>query len=131
MGSGEWGVGSGEWGVGLTPKAYFLRPRHGGRHIIAVRDEVRPHAGEDGRDAHPYLCWRTSRDAGPYLEAESARPLVREPARKDFTARKGAPWESQKRRKFDLRGAIRTTDLLYKFTDVPAQIPQPTFLHGA
>jgi hypothetical protein len=52
-------------------------------HIIAARDEARPHAGADGRDAHPYLARmvfagglgfavgglrrRTSRDAGPYL----------------------------------------------------------------
>jgi hypothetical protein len=42
---------------------------NGVRHIIAVRDEARPHAGADGRDAHPYLeaDTRTSRDAGPYL----------------------------------------------------------------
>ena len=49
-------MGSGEWGVGLRPTAYFLIPRHGVRHIIAVRDEARPHAGADGRDAHPYLA---------------------------------------------------------------------------
>ena len=51
--------------------------------MIATRDEARPHAGADGRDAHPYLARmafagglglavggltrRTSRDAGPYL----------------------------------------------------------------
>ncbi len=46
----------GEWEVGLMPTAYFLRPRHGVRHIIAKRDEARPHAGADGRDAHPYLA---------------------------------------------------------------------------
>ena len=62
-------MGSGEWGVGLRPTAYFLRPRHGVRHIIATRDEARPHAAADGRDAHPYrkADARTSRDAGPYL----------------------------------------------------------------
>jgi hypothetical protein len=60
--------------VGLRPTAYFLRPRYGVRHIIAVRDEARPQAGADGRDAHPYreADARTSRDAGPYLEAEWA-----------------------------------------------------------
>ena len=64
--------------MGLMPTAYFLRPRHGVRHIIALRDEARPHAGADGRDAHPYLKadTRTSRDAGPYLKAESAGTLV-------------------------------------------------------
>ncbi len=70
-------------GVGRKPTAYFLKPRHGVRHIIARRDEARPHAEADGRDAHPYLARmafagglgfvvgglmkRTSRDAGPYL----------------------------------------------------------------
>ena len=74
LGNREWGVGSGEWGVGLRPTAYFLRPRHGVRHIIAVRDEARPHAAADGRDAHPYrkADTRISRDAGPYLKAERA-----------------------------------------------------------
>jgi len=42
--------------VGRKPTAYFLKPRHGVRHIIATRDEARPHAGADGRDAHPYLA---------------------------------------------------------------------------
>ena len=53
----SWPVGrrEREWGVGLRPTAYFLRPRHGVRHIIAARDEARPQAGADGRDAHPYL----------------------------------------------------------------------------
>ncbi len=86
-------MGIREWGVGLTPTAYFLRPRHGFRHIIAARDEARPHAGADGRDAHPYLARmvfagglglavgglrrRTSREDGPYREAESVgRPSL-------------------------------------------------------
>ncbi len=49
-------MGIREWGVGLTPIAYFLSPRHWVRHIIATRDEGRPHAGADGRDGHPYLA---------------------------------------------------------------------------
>ncbi len=42
--------------MGLRTRAYFLSPRHGVRHIIATRDEARPHAEADGRDAHPYLA---------------------------------------------------------------------------
>jgi hypothetical protein len=69
--------------VGLRPTAYFLRPRHGVRHIIAVRDEARPHAGADGRDGQPYreTDTRTSRDAGPYLRAVCARSEAARAAR--------------------------------------------------
>ena len=50
------GVGIREWGVGRMPTAYFLKPRHGVRHIIATEMKPDPMPGRTG--GTPIPTWR-------------------------------------------------------------------------